>query len=136
MFEAGRGGDVGKRAVAIVAVQPVGSGDVCHEEIGVAPKQVSVLGYLGAMATVTGYAVTPVVGCVSSDAQLALDKTEVEYAFEVPLEFLLDDRNAIPGDREYLGHKIPGVEYHYDGHRIWGATAHMILELRKITLKQ
>ena len=106
-----------------------------HEEIGVGPENVSVVGCLGVMGTVTGYAVTPVVGVIAAKAQLELDPVEVQEAFEVPLSFLLDERNARRSEREYLGHKIPGVEYHYEGRRIWGATAQMISELSKLLLK-
>ena len=106
-----------------------------HEEIGIGPENVTVIGCLGVMATVTGYAVTPVVGLIAAGASLELDPVEVQETFEVPLSFLLDESNAWRGEREYLGHKIPGVEYHYEGRRIWGATAHMISELRKTLLK-
>jgi 8-oxo-dGTP pyrophosphatase MutT (NUDIX family) len=106
-----------------------------HEEIGIAPEHVNVLGCLGVMATVTGYAVTPIVGSIPADAQLSLDPVEVQEAFEVPLSFLLDERNVWRGEREFLGHRFPGVEYHFEDYRIWGATAHMITELRKLFLK-
>lgn len=106
-----------------------------HEEIGIAPEDVSVLGCLGVMATVTGYAVTPIVGSIPADAQMALDPVEVQEAFEVPLSFLLEERNVWRGEREFRGHRFPGVEYHFEGYRIWGATAHMITELRKIIEK-
>ena len=55
-------------------------------------------------------------------------------AFEVPLDFLLEKRNARASEREFHGRKVPIVEFNYDGHRIWGATAHMLLVLRKIIL--
>ena len=38
-------------------------------------------------------------------------------------------------EREYQGRRIPTVEFHYEGEHIWGATAHMLIELRKILLK-
>jgi hypothetical protein len=88
------------------------------------------------MPTVTGYAVSAVVGLVSDDRPLEIDRTEVEYAFEVPLEFLLDPRNERALEREYRGRRIPTVEFHYAGERIWGATAHMLVEFRKIILKK
>ena len=102
-----------------------------HEEVGIEPHHVSVVGYLGPMPTITGYAVTPVVGLVSESAQLVIDRTEVEYAFEVPLEFLLDESNDQLVDREFQGRAIPMVEFHYEGQRIWGATAQMLLLFRK-----
>ena len=101
-----------------------------HEEIGIEPRHVSVIGYLGAMPTITGYAVTPVVGLVGDAAELVIDRTEVEFVFEVPLEFLLDERSDRRVVREYQGRSYPMVEFHYENHRIWGATAQMILRLR------
>jgi 8-oxo-dGTP pyrophosphatase MutT (NUDIX family) len=47
------------------------------EEVGIAATSVSVIGYLRTMPTVTGYAVTPIVGMVSPDAELKIDHTEV-----------------------------------------------------------
>lgn len=103
-----------------------------HEEVGIEPHHVSVIGYLGPMPTITGYAVTPVVGLVSGVANLVIDRTEVEYAFEVPLEFLLDERNDRWVEREFHGLSFSMVEFHFQEKRIWGATAQMILNLRKM----
>ncbi len=107
-----------------------------EEEVGIAKQHVSVLGYLKTMPTITGYAVTPVVGMVSASAELSIDKTEVEYAFEVPLSFLLDDANDIQSEWDAGDRKVPMVEFHWEEQRIWGATAFMILALRKRLLKQ
>ncbi len=105
-----------------------------HEEVGIPPQAIDVVGYLPPMPTITGYAVTPVVGLVRADVPVRIDRTEVEYAFEVPLAFLLDRRNERALERVYEGRRIPTVEFHYEGERIWGATAHMLVELRKILL--
>jgi len=107
-----------------------------HEEVGIAPRHVSVIGYLGAMATITGYAVTPVVGLVSDRAELVIDRTEVEYAFEVPLDFVLDESNDRRVERELHGQRFRMVELHYEGQRIWGATAQMLFTFRKYLKKQ
>jgi 8-oxo-dGTP pyrophosphatase MutT (NUDIX family) len=105
------------------------------EEVGIASHHVSVIGYLGTMPTITGYAVSPVVGMVSASAEFKIDRTEVEYAFEVPLSFLLDSDNDVRTEWVAGNRKVPMVEFHWDGERIWGATAFMILELRKKLLK-
>lgn len=107
-----------------------------EEEVGIAPHQVSVMGYLQTMPTITGYAVTPVVGLVSSVVELKIDRNEVESAFEVPLTYLLSDANAILTEWDAGGRKVPMVEFRWEGQRIWGATAFMILSLRKILLNQ
>ena len=106
-----------------------------HEEVGIAPGQVTVIGYLEAMPTITGYAVTPVVGLVSNTIELNIDRTEVDFTFEVPLSFLLDSGNRRVVDRDLYGQKVPMTEFQYEGHRIWGATAFIILEFIKIVKK-
>ena len=106
-----------------------------HEEVGIEPHHVSVIGYLGPMPTITGYAVTPVVGLVSDAAQLVIDRTEVEYVFEVPLEYLLDERNERRVERAFHGRTFAMAEFHYANERIWGATAQMILRLRQYLYK-
>jgi len=107
-----------------------------QEEVGIEARHISVLGYLQTMPTITGYAVTPVVGMVSADAELAIDPTEVEYTFEVPLSFLLDKSNDVRAEWDTHDRKVPMVEFHWQDERIWGATAFMIIALRKIILKQ
>ena len=102
-----------------------------HEEVGIEAQHISVLGYLNTMPTITGYAVTPVVGMVAVEAELKIDKTEVEYTFEVPLSYLLNADNDIRSVWEANDRKVPMIEFHWQNERIWGATAFMILSLRK-----
>ena len=106
-----------------------------HEEIGIRPEQVDVAGYLPPMLTVSGFAVTPVVGLVVPDISLTLDEREVEFAFEVPLSFLLDDKNQQSSQRELRGVIVPIIEFNYERRRIWGATANILVEFRNILFK-
>ena len=103
-----------------------------REEVGIAEDQVSIIGYLETMPTVTGYAVTPVVGLVEGLVGLDIDRTEVEYVFEVPLSFLLDPANHRLVKREWQGLSFSMVEFHFDGQRIWGATAQMLMRFINI----
>jgi 8-oxo-dGTP pyrophosphatase MutT (NUDIX family) len=96
------------------------------EEIGLRPEQVEVAGFLPAQAVITGYAVLPVVGFYPPDFQPRTDPREVAGVFEVPLSYLQDQSNLIRIDRERNGVTLPTYEYHYEGHRIWGATALMV----------
>lgn len=107
-----------------------------HEEIGVGAQCVDVIGYLRAMPTITGFAVTPVVGLVQGDVELRLDHSEVEYTFELPLDFLLDEGNDELAEREWEGRRFRLREFHYGGERVWGATAYMLLAFRNFILKQ
>ncbi len=122
--------ETGDRDIAHTALRET------HEEVGIRPEEVSVIGYLDPMPTVTGYAVTPVVGLVAGQAEVSVDHTEVEYAFEVPLTFFVDERNEMASERDIRGTRVPIIEFQYDGQRIWGATAHILVELRKILKNQ
>jgi 8-oxo-dGTP pyrophosphatase MutT (NUDIX family) len=97
-----------------------------NEEIGMRRDQVEVIGYLPPQAVITGYAVLPVVGFFAPDFEPIIDRREVAGVFEVPLAYLQDFSNLIRIDRERNGVVLPTYEYHYDNHRIWGATALMI----------
>lgn len=107
-----------------------------HEEVGIVPADVSVIGYLRPMPTITGYAVTPVIGLLAAPGDLVIDKAEVEYAFEVPLHYLLDQRNQRSAEREVRGRKIRVSEFIYDDQRIWGATAHILIQLREYLINR
>jgi len=63
-----------------------------HEEVGIPPDSIAVIGYLQPMLTVTGYAVTAVIGLIAAAVPLDLDRTEVEYAFEVPRRWSMRSR--------------------------------------------
>ena len=120
----GGGMEAGDADIAATALRET------HEEVGIRPEQIDVAGYLQPTPTVTGYAVTPVIGFVKHDYSLRIDRTEVESAFEVPLEFLMDETNEEHSEREFEGMTVSVVTFHYDGYRIWGATAGMLLTLR------
>jgi 8-oxo-dGTP pyrophosphatase MutT (NUDIX family) len=97
-----------------------------NEEIGMQASQVEVIGYLLPQAVITGYAVLPVVGFYAADFVPRLDPREVAAVFEVPLEYLQDSDNRVRVDRIRNGVTLPTYEYHFEGHRIWGATALML----------
>lgn len=101
-----------------------------REEVGIHPREVEVAGYLDPAPTVTGYAVTPVVGLVNSAFTLIIDRSEVDHAFEVPFSFVMDSRNQEYSERDVRGRKVPVVEFNFEHRRIWGATASMLIALR------
>jgi 8-oxo-dGTP pyrophosphatase MutT (NUDIX family) len=102
-----------------------------EEEVGLPRGHVRIAGYLESHVTITGYAVTPVVGLVHRGFRIRPQPSEVEEAFEVPLEFLMEVDNLRRSWREFEGVEVPVYECHYGGHRIWGATAAMLVTLRQ-----
>jgi 8-oxo-dGTP pyrophosphatase MutT (NUDIX family) len=102
-----------------------------REEVGIQEADVEVAGYLDPTPTITGYAVTAVVGILRPGIELRIDPGEVERAFEVPLAYLLDAANQRASEREFNGMRVPIVEFHFASERIWGATANILLNLRQ-----
>src|SRR6478672_7548954 len=102
-----------------------------HEEIMLDPKVVEVVGSIEPYRTITGYVVTPVLGVIPADLPLEPHEHEVADWFEAPLAFLLD-----PANQQQRGALFEGRERHYyeidwNGRRIWGATAAMIVNLSR-----
>ena len=60
-----------------------------------------------------------------------LDPSEVAEAIEVPLGFLLDPDNVHELEVDWQGRRRRLLEYRYEGHRIWGATAAMLVNFRR-----
>lgn len=104
------------------------------EEIGIAPQLVDVAGFLETSPTVSGFAVTPVIGFVADGYCLNIDRAEVEHVFEVPLNFLMQAGNVQMTEREVEGFRMPVAEFHYGDRRVWGATANiLVMLLEKLT---
>jgi 8-oxo-dGTP pyrophosphatase MutT (NUDIX family) len=100
-----------------------------HEELGVAPDHVRVIGALAPVHTGTGYSVVPVMGLIPPAYPYVPDAREVAEVFDVPLRFLLDPANHTPQAFVVEGRRRQYYEILYRGHRIWGATANMIVSL-------
>ncbi len=99
------------------------------EEVGIDPDEVMVVGRLEPFSTISGYAVTPIVGIVKADYELRLDRHEVESAFEVPLDFVLDRANRKRQSVHFKGRRRQTYVIKYRDYRIWGATAAILVNL-------
>ncbi|WP_169544611.1 CoA pyrophosphatase [Sneathiella aquimaris] len=100
-----------------------------HEEIGLVPSRVDVLGTLNTYLTVTHYSVTPVVGLVEPEGDFVAEVNEVSEIFEVPLDFLIDAENHQKHSGFHNGIERFWYAMPYNDYYIWGATAGMIKDL-------
>jgi predicted Fe-S protein YdhL (DUF1289 family)/8-oxo-dGTP pyrophosphatase MutT (NUDIX family) len=100
-----------------------------EEEIGLDRSLVTPLGYLDCFETISGFCITPVVARIAAEARLYPAPDEVAEVFEVPLAFFLEPANLRRYTMDFRGHRRPMVEFVHGGHRIWGATAAMLLNL-------
>ncbi|GAA0299321.1 hypothetical protein GCM10009087_06440 [Sphingomonas oligophenolica] len=102
-----------------------------EEEIALPRDMVTVIGEADRYRTITGFDVTPVIGVVPPDLVLVPSAAEVALVFEVPLAFALDTANHVEATVEWQGRNRHYYEISWDGHRIWGATAAMIVNLSR-----
>lgn len=102
-----------------------------EEEIALPRRLVTIVGAADRYRTVTGYEVTPIVAVVPPDLVLVPSEAEVAHVFEVPLAFILDPANHVSATTIWQGQQRRYVEIMWDGHRIWGATAAMIVNLSR-----
>lgn len=94
-----------------------------HEELGIPPDRVDVLGMLGAMPTITAYWVTPFVGVVPADMPLAPNPVEIEAVLEAPLWRLRREKRRL-----YEAERDAFV-WDEGRHVVWGATWRMLNQL-------
>ena len=102
-----------------------------EEEIGLPPAKVEIIGLADRYRTITGFEVIPVVGIVPPDLPLRPHPGEVAAMFEAPLDYLLDPRHQIVRPVEWQGRERCYYEIEWEGRRIWGATAAMIVNLSR-----
>ena len=120
------GGKVGEGEDAIAAALRE-----AHEEILLDPAAAEVVGTLEPYRTVTGFVVTPVVCVIPADIPLEPHEHEVAELFEAPLAFLLDPANQQRRSGLFQSRERHYYEIDWNGRRIWGATAGMIVNLSR-----
>lgn len=101
-----------------------------HEEVGLDPASVEIIGELNHLATVVSRShIVPVVGRVARQVRLAPASPEVERVMWVPLgEFVRADtyraeRWTVPWGERVL------YFFELDDETVWGATAHILRDL-------
>jgi len=105
------------------------------EEIGLAPGDVTILGGLDDISTVsTGFVITPYVGIIPYPYAFQINKGEVAELVLVPLRALVEEHCTTAlgvtwGEKEITPH-----HFHYQGKIIWGATGRILKQFLDITM--
>lgn len=96
------------------------------EEIGLKSSDVQIIGVLDDIVTITEFIVTPIVGVFPYPYPFKISEAEIAELIEVPLSFLLDEKNV--NEREIIrgGQKEIIYAFQYAQHTIWGATARIL----------
>lgn len=101
-----------------------------HEEVGLLPSAVRVLGACRPRATRAGVRVTPFVGVIAADTLLVPNSTELDAIFRVPLAAfhsgMIQTRTDI---FSYAGQSFRVPAYEHQGYEIWGFTAALTNEI-------
>lgn len=108
-----------------------------HEEVGLAPREVTPIGWLRPIVTfASGSIIRPFVGVLDARPELRPQPEEVERCFDVALRELLEDgvfheerwRRPTPRPVGADG-TFPIYFFEVAGETIWGATARILTEL-------
>ena len=108
----------------------------CHEEIGIPPEEVEIVGPLSQVISLHGIRVSPFVGLVDDNHPLIPNPDELDSIFKVPVEFF---RQAKPVRRDKMTYKgvalsVPSYHFEAEGevYEIWGLSAIVLVELMNI----
>ncbi len=102
-----------------------------EEEIALPRSAVEIVGVADLYRTITGFEVTPVLGVIPPDLPLAAHEQEVAAIFEAPLHYLLKPEHHVVRTVMWRGRERCYYEIDWQGRRIWGATAAMIVNLSR-----
>lgn len=94
-----------------------------HEEMGVRPQDVDVLGQLDDVATNSNYVINAFVGTIPSPYPFRPNPDEVAEVIEIPLGALAQVQNVRDEVRLVNGELVNRPSYVYQGHMVYGATA-------------
>lgn len=97
-----------------------------HEEMGITPESVQVLGELDDVPTTTRFLVSPFVGTIAYPYDFRPSKAEVAEVLEVPLALLASADSVRDEVRVTDSGLAYAPTYAYNGHLIYGATARVL----------
>ncbi len=102
-----------------------------NEELALEPSLAEPVGRLDDYRTITGFVVAPVIAVIPPDLPLTPHEIEVADWFEAPLGFLLDPAHQHLQTAVFGGLERRYWQIEWNGRRIWGATAAMIVNLSR-----
>jgi 8-oxo-dGTP pyrophosphatase MutT (NUDIX family) len=102
-----------------------------HEELGIPPHKINVIGALPSLNTVSSFSVVPVVAFIDASYQPIIDENEVAELFEVPASFILspDALGSYSVTHKGVSHTIYGALF--EQQFIWGVTAQILHALQR-----
>lgn len=107
-----------------------------NEELGVDCKKIKILGFLTELyIPVSNFMVLPVLGYCEKRPEFILNEFEVDEIIEMPVSQLLSKENISEYIINQNKFEILAPYFKAEEHKIWGATAMILSELREIFLR-
>ncbi|WP_321279619.1 CoA pyrophosphatase [Marinifilum fragile] len=107
-----------------------------NEELGVECKKIKILGFLTELyIPVSNFMVLPVLGYCKERPDFKLNTFEVEEVIEMPVQELLSKENISKFSFTKNELTIHAPYFDAKGHKVWGATAMILSELREVFLR-
>lgn len=103
-----------------------------HEELGIAEREVEVLGMLDEIPTITSFRIVPFVGVIPEGLQYRPSPDEIAEVIEVPVPGLLDPARQRVEKWNVMGQERDVYFYEHGAHVIWGATARILKDLLQV----
>lgn len=104
-----------------------------YEEVNITPDRVDMVGRLTPLyIPPSQFCVYPYVGAVSSPPSFQPTNDEVDSLLCIPLDRLLDPATLKRETWTLDGEPVDVPFFHLDGHKVWGATAMILAELRAL----
>lgn len=105
-----------------------------NEEVGLAPAEARVLGFLPLYYAGTNYLITPVVAVVDPTGPFIPNPGEVRSVFEVPLDYLMTRENYTTFSIRRNGREHSTWQIQHSGLVIWGITANLTRQFHDLAL--
>ena len=100
-----------------------------HEEVGLLPEWVDVIGGLKPIVARSNLNVVPYVGIIDTNLDLQPTSDELDSVFRTPLRYFMDEKNITPYLHKFNGQEFSFPGFVYEGYTIWGLTAYIIVDM-------
>jgi 8-oxo-dGTP pyrophosphatase MutT (NUDIX family) len=102
-----------------------------HEEIGIHPRDVRILGRLDQINAAYGFLVTPFVGVIPPSYEFQINPAETAAVASVPIAALMQPPNCTVDD--FLSPRgYPSYHFYVNGWDVWGVTARIIVQFLEL----
>ena len=104
-----------------------------HEEIGIDPSHVRIVGMLSTLwVVVSNHLLYPYIGVVDERPAFNTSPREVEALIETPVAWVHDESRIGVDERVRDGVAVNYPYFNFDGQHVWGATAMVLGEFREV----